>query len=140
MANYEGTARSNYFPFIPSKLLCIEELWPGDIQIVHKPPLVSIISRVSGTPTIEIDNDNEELEDVLHELGVPNAENINDISLLDIIHHVLPPDTSLVWIEVGHEKARYLVGQAIRINHLGEIVQTIDLNSIYAEGEPRAEY
>ena len=134
MANYDATARSNYFPFIQSQLDLIEELFPGDIQLSHKNGLVAVISLVSGTPTVF-----EPDEDILFQLGMP-GDDIDDLSLLDVIHHALPPDTSLVWIETGHEKARYLVGQALRINHLGEVTQTVDLNSIYTEGETRAEY
>ena len=137
MANYDATARSNYFPFIQSQLDLIEELFPGDIQLSHKNGLVAVISLVSGTPQALIED--EAQVDLLLELGMP-GDDIDDLSLLDVIHHALPPDTSLVWIETGHEKVRYLVGQAVRINHLGEVTQTVDLNSIYTEGETRAEY
>ena len=138
MANYEGTARSNYFPFIQSQLDLIEQLFtPHDIQVVHKDGLVAIISLVSGTPDCMIDT--PELEDILFQLGLA-GDDIDNISLLDVIHHLLPAGETLIWVETGHEKARYLVGQALRINDAGAVIQGVDLNSVYSEGESRAEY
>ena len=135
MANYQSQSRSNYFPFLKPQLDLIEELFGLDIQLSFKNNMVAIISRCPFTPSVF-----DPPIELLEELGVPNADNVDDVSLLDVIHHALPPDTSLVWVEVGHEKARYLIGQALRIDHTGQITQSIDLNNIYLEGESRAEY
>lgn len=140
MADYTATSRSNYFPFLPSKLVILQQIFgPQDIKVVHRDGLISIISSRGTAPEIIYEGEGDFTPE-LKALGCLNAEGIDDISLLDVIHHLLPLDASLVWIEVGHEKARYLVGQALRIDHTGVVTKTVNLNDIYEEGDTRAEH
>ena len=142
MANYYGTARSNYFPFLPDRLHLLQKIFgPEHIQVVHhlSEPLIAIISlEERGTPSVSIDT--EEREDALYELGVDNADNVDDLDIRDILFTLLPPGATLVWVETGSEKARYVVGFAARYDHTGAVLQHIDLNDIYKNGEHRAAY
>lgn len=138
MANFYGSARSNYVKVDASKLEALEALFP--IETVTKDGRTAILSQdEAGTPSIFIEDGDQ--EDWLDLLGVENADNIDDLGLLDVIHLVLQPGEIIVWLEVGAEKLRYLTGLAIAINDQGEVVKRISIGDVY-EGTDwtRAEY
>lgn len=140
MANYESMGRSNYFPVVAERLALIEKLFGNMIEVVRKldSNLAAVLSPYDDNPEVEIKEDWQ--QDILFDLQIVDADNIDYLNLLDVLPMALPQDQSLVWISIGNEKLRYLVGEAIRINSEGGLVQHISLNQIYRDGEARAEY
>lgn len=139
MANYESMGRSNYFPVVKERLDLIEKLFGNMIQVVHHPDgSAAVLSPYAANPELQIEHDWQ--TDVLFDLQIVDADNIDYINLLDVLHLALRQDETLVWMTIGNEKLRYLVGGAFRINSEGGLVNHVDLNSIYREGESRAEY
>ena len=138
MANYISMGRSNYFPIVKERMQLIEKLFSHDIQVVYKNETAAVLAIHDSDPTCMIDDDRT--TDLLFDLQIVDADNIDFIQLLDVLHMALPQGETLVWMTIGNEKLRYLVGEAFRINSEGELVNHVDLNSIYREGESRAEY
>lgn len=130
MANYQATARSNYFPPNRANLSLLGMLF--DFDVVEKNNLATII--LQGDSIITIDDDDQ--MDVLAELGI--VGNIDNVDIVELLH--LVTQTTIIWMETGHEKARYLVGTATRIDANGQILAHINLNEIYLPNETRCEY
>jgi len=114
MANYEAVARSNYF-----KIKNFEAFhqWCEEMKISYIGPtddgmfMVSPTDPDSGWPTLECG-------DVFTELGA---------------FHLQEGEVA-VFLEIGYEKLRYLIGYAVAVNHLGEYV-SVDLNDIYSKAK-----
>lgn len=139
MANFYGTARSNYVKLKPTTIPTLEEMF--DItSVTRSDGLTAILSEdVGGTPSFYVEEEGD--EQLLKDLGIVN-DSIEDLNILDVIHLCLEPDPDnvFVWMEVGAEKARYLVGNAIAIDHTGQVLKQVDLNQIYEPNWTRAEY
>ena len=142
MANYQATARSNYFA-VKDETAFRE--W-GDrcgldiLEPPHKDKVADGIRRFAITPKGDEDSG-----------GWPTC--IADDETDDYVDIDLPKELSAhlvanevaVLMEIGSEKLRYITGVAVAINHKGRHVR-MDLNSIYlaatrlGSGITRAEY
>ncbi len=116
MANYEATARSNYFRVKDRGTF---DAWCAlmGIRIVEKdtdPDLLAMIFE-EDIPSDRYDEEADEHEpiDFYQELA----------------SHLVDGQIAVV-VEIGHEKTRYLVGFAVAVNSAGE-TRTITLDSIY---------
>ena len=154
MADYHGTARSNYVRWNMEKLnalKCIFEITTvknGDtgFHAIHS-------DSDWGTPSPMLwDYDPEDPEDTLTSalttLGVmrpteeiradkllgiePDYPN-EDLQFLDVVHLAFAEDPGglFVWMESGSEKQRYVDGFAMAIDATGKVVHRIDLGDIY---------
>lgn len=120
MANYYGTARSNYF-----KVKDLSEFTKAlkDIEVEIVSPesddgTVALLSRDAdgaGWPTSAYNEARDEYEDI-------------DLPALIAPH--LEDGWVCVLMEVGNEKMRYLVGYADAFNNKGEAVH-VSLNEIF---------
>jgi hypothetical protein len=117
MANYYGSARTNYFPVRDE---AAAEAWAkrwGFEMCRHnlKPGLFCFLSEhEGGWPDAEYDDDGEQID------GPSLDEQFSEIAA---------PDEIVIMMEAGAEKLRYLVGYATAIRN-GETIQ-IGLNDIY---------
>lgn len=136
MADFTVQARSNYFVCNPVNLGLIEKLFRHDIQVMRKHDTLAAI-LLTGEATISVETD--EQWDLATELGLIFED---DVDLVEILHLALDATArhTLIWMEIGSEKLRYLVGAALRINHMGEVVQRVELTDIYQPGDTRCEY
>lgn len=151
MADYQGVGRTNYVRFRPE---ADDLLNLFDIEAYTRPgsDLTCLISATSPVPPdIYIpDLGDEELDFLdrsLRRLGIEiaNLEDLESICLLDVIGPCLCEGEIVVWMDAGHEKARYVGGYACAIDHTGRILHEISLSDIYRHlpsGIPvtRAEY
>jgi hypothetical protein len=119
MANYYGAARSNYF-LLKDPDAFIEAV--DDIQgleyqrsrVLEEPYYMVYSSWPNGWPSLHIDN---------------NGDEIGDFDVLEFLSDHLADGEVAIIQEVGHEKLRYLFGQAMAINNKKE-KRSIDLNLI----------
>lgn len=145
MANFYGTARSNYVRFDLDKLNALLELFPLTAHTSERHPgMHALVSNDEyGTPTIYLDEDDEEMNAAATILGCEHLWE-EDVGLLDVIHQAFAEDPGglFVWTEVGSEKARYLVGISVAIDTTGEIINQISLGDIYQTEDvnTKAEY
>ncbi len=123
MANYYATARSNYFTV---KNCSDFEAWCKNTalkfwnQSPNKPNVYAIAPNDSSDTGCWSSHEDEEGDYGLHiynELAQHLAE--NEVAILQ---------------EVGHEKLRYLVGEAIAIHSSGESC-TLSISDIYAAAQ-----
>ena len=119
MANYYGSARSNYFKVKDEEAFKEAMAAIPDIEVDGDNNkgfcvLVSGNSDSGGWPGFYMDED-----DVEHEADVPAA----------VAEH-LQDDEVAIFMEAGAEKLRYLVGFAEAINNKGER-EGISINRIY---------
>ena len=117
MANYEATARSNYFRVKDAK--AFEEFIDGfeSFEIVpDSEGRYALIDR-DGTGLPSSRYSMEEDEWVECDFVVLLAEHLAD-------HEVA------ILMEVGHEASRYVAGHAIALNNEGKVVQ-LNLSDIY---------
>lgn len=141
MANYYGTARSNYVRLKPSLIPTLEEMFMISIVPNFTGQHAILSDDLNGTPEFFVEDEVD--ESLLWDLGVENADNVDSMTLLDVIHLCLEPEPHnvFVWHEVGNEKARYLNGFSMAIDHTGKVLKQIDLNDIYKDQLwSRAEY
>lgn len=118
MANYYASARSNYFRVKDSKVF---EAWVESI------PGLGIFTKEIGEETFYAIYDNGG-----DSCGWPSYEfeNDRDIDLTaELAEHLVEGEVAVL-IEVGAEKLRYLVGQAVAVKSDGEIL-CVNLNQIY---------
>mgnify|MGYP000564594834 CR=1 FL=1 len=118
MANYEATARSNYFTV---KNLPAFTAWCSTLGIEVSPSSDQNAGHVAmffldGIPSSSYNEDTQDLED-LDFYG-------------DLASHLIAGQVAVI-MEIGHEKMRYLVGHAVAVNAAGER-REITLNAIYA--------
>lgn len=123
MANWYGTARSNYFRVrnpeaFKDWVRSLPELgfWEFDDQ----PQLFGIYSNCpdsGGWPTWRTGDDGEDEGEI-------------DIAS-ELAEHLAEGEVAVL-IEAGAEKLRYISGQAIAINHMGEVID-VTLSDIYGK-------
>ena len=146
MANWSGTSRSNYVKFKnpATAVSTLEQVF--EIEVHEKGGLFAFLADTfdGNTPDYHIGTDAD--VDHLFDVGIAGSidfENDTHVSLLDIIHLFLEPepDNVFVWITAGAEKARYITGHAIAIDHTGTILDRVSLDDIYDDTNwTRAEY
>ena len=138
MANYYGTARTNYFDVKNLKEFA-ESMNRFDVEIIFKdkyykdeelkevlaseePAQVGLYSTDPDSGTWPwIDDENPD--------GIYSPEEV-DMSFYEIVAQYLTEDAVAIFQEVGSEKARYLVGYAIAIRHDRQTLD-VSLNDIY---------
>lgn len=131
MANYCGSARSNYF-----KVKDVEafKAWAATISSIgvwEKGEMFAIYSDCpdgGGWPSSKwgkVANEDGEV-----------SEDFVDLDLSAELAEHLTEDSIAVLMETGHEKLRYLVGHAIAVNHKGEY-ESLNIDSIYELAEKR---
>ena len=117
MANYEATARSNYFLV---KDLPAFTAWCNTLNIEvspaseQNPDLIALLFA-EGVPCSSYNQDTEEYD---------------ELDFYGILASHLTEGQVAVIVEIGHEKMRYLVGHAVAVNAAGEI-REITLDAIY---------
>ena len=124
MANFYGTARTNYFKVkdVDAFKAWIETL--PSIQLIEKNGEFAFYSICPDSGTFPSSVWDEESEDFV------------DIDLvLELAKH-LTEDSIAVLMEAGAEKVRYINGWAVAVNHKGQI-ENIWLDDIYSKAEQR---
>ena len=120
MANFYGTARTNYFKV-------------KDVDAFKE--------WVSNFPSLTL-IENNGLFGFYDSDGFPSSywdEELDDYADIDLMAEVaehLTEDSVAIFMEVGAEKVRYLSGWAAAVNHEG-VVEYINLDSIYELAEKR---
>ena len=115
MANFEGTARTNYFQVKDDSAF---RAWAHhhSLQVLDGPGGVALLPSVFDDGGFclrhEEDDDSEGLD------------------IVDAITEHLAPGSVAVVMEIGHEKMRYLSGWAVAFNDRGDRVQ-LSLDDIY---------
>lgn len=109
MANYEATARSNYFKVVNEKKFR-EYCRRWNFEVIERGrgrgKLLGFVVRAeSGLPTSYYDEE--------------KGEDIDGYPLNELAEHLAPGHVA-VFMEVGHEKARFMNGYACAINSAGE--------------------
>ena len=116
MANYYGSARTNYFE-VKDKKKFIEAL--SEISVsVHdgENNTVCILSDEQSWPMWSTDPERTEEEVKLFEGG--------------IVQEYLLDGSVCIYMEIGSEKLRYLVGYAVAFNNRGE-TEYVSIDDIY---------
>lgn len=153
MANYYGTARSNYVRFDPYKLEALAKLFP--IEAVPKLTTYkdgmrhAIFSKdEGGTPSeVSIDPTDEDHIDALIALGFVTSrdqlkidellgrpvEIPDTLDFIDTVHMAFAEDPGdpFIWIWSGQEGLRYVDGGAIALGPDGEVIHQVSLSDIY---------
>lgn len=118
MANYTATCRSNYFRVKDPEAF---KAWTlnYNISVVERDgPMFAIFGEDpdgAGWPTSRWDED---------------ADNPVDVEFDTELAEHLEEDSIAILMEVGNEKRRYVIGQAIAVNSRNETVY-LDLSGIY---------
>ena len=131
MANYNGSARSNYVRFDPGKLDLLQQIFPIS-SYTNSAGLTALHSDTDdGTPTVFIEDDFP--FDAAQQLGITLDADTDFIDFLDVVHLAFAPDPGghFVWVEVGTQKLRYLYGRAVVLDAKGTLVREIDLHDIH---------
>ncbi len=110
MANYYGAIRSNYF------------------HVNNVNQLKKLCNKIGATITERKDLNGGVMYTMYSENGF--SYDCDDLDLPAEIAKLLTGDDVAVFIEVGREKMRYLVGYAWCVNAKGE-TETVDLDEIY---------
>lgn len=133
MADWYGRSRSNYVKMVPEKKAILAKIFTDTIFFTNSDGLTAIGSEDfhGGSPSTYIED--EAQEQLLWDLGVEDADNVDDLNLLDVVHLSLEPtpDNIFVWVEAGSEKLRYISGHAVAIDHTGTVIKKISLDDIY---------
>jgi len=134
MADWFGTARSNYFEVNdPEKFEAFCEKWdlePNSAIIEGKKLYMFIADTYNGglPSSLYVEDEDGEIVEELY---------FKDF-LRELTTHLKPGYVAIL-IEVGNEALRYLTGSAVAINHKGESI-SIDLTSaILKEAEKLGE-
>lgn len=120
MANYTGSARSNYFRARDeAAFLAWVETLPGVVAGRDDEDLSRFVLLVEdgddgGWPSSRYDNEGEDEEIDLHE---------------ELAGYLAKGEVAVLQ-EVGAEKLRYLVGYAVAVNHRGERL-AVSIDDIY---------
>jgi hypothetical protein len=139
MANYVAYARTNYFTVKDINALkrdlsdygieaqSWEEAQRNADFILDDSASNGSIALFSYGSWPMIDEDS-----VAYRLGIPDDEDphVSHDSVMSLVADHLTKESVAVFIEVGFEKMRYLVGTAVAINSKGE-TRVIDLDDIY---------
>ena len=115
MSNYEGAARSNYFQVKDSDAF-EDAMAPFDIEVSYGVnDTVCLLSQSEGGwPNSGLDDDDNQIDFTFEAIVCPHMR----------------PGQVLVCIESGHEKLRFVGGQAVAFNSEGASV-AITLYDIY---------
>ena len=117
MANYYASARTNYFK-VKDLDKFKEEMNKHEVEVVSQEDKVAVLScngEGAGFPSYDHETD-------------------EDLDFARIVSTHLEEEEVAIFMEVGAEKLRYLVGIAEAINSKGE-VRIISLDNIYKEAE-----
>lgn len=117
MANYIGTARSNYFK-VKSKEDFEDLCARLNVEIITRRDRVGFICE-EGLPSSIYDEAKDEDVEV-------------DI-LAEIAPHLQEGEVAVL-VESGHEKCRYVVGYAIAVNWKGEVAE-VSITDIYKKAQ-----
>lgn len=113
MANYEMTARTNYF------------------KVKDEEAYKEFLGRFYGLEDI-VSSEDKDLHCIIFDESLPDEdENEEEVSFLSELSKYLADGWVLVYMESGHEKHRYVTGFATAINNKGE-TRHISLESIYS--------
>jgi len=124
MANFYGTARTNYFKVKDAEAF---KAWVEDLPsvvLIEKDGLFGFYSDCPDSGTFPSSRWDDEKEDFV------------EIDLTAELAEFLTDDTIAVLMEAGAEKKRYISAWAQAVNHKGE-VETISLFDIYGMAEER---
>lgn len=115
MANYYGTARSNYFKVKDKNKFVDEFINVFSLSLIKDDEnrVGFIVQTEDGAIPANITDDNN-----------------NDINFDDELAKHLVEGEVAVYQEVGYEKMRYLTGYSTAVNSKGETV-TVSINDIY---------
>lgn len=122
MANYEETARTNYFRIKNREAFDKDfETIPGvEIWYDAEDPLLIGMGSYDGWPSFRC-SDDEDIDDA-------------DIDIVDVVAGHLAEGEVAVFTSAGHEKLRFVGGFATAVNHEGRAV-SISTNDIYSLAE-----
>lgn len=145
MAQYEATARSNYFRVRDRVAFhnALDEYGVSSLDVLEgtggtrEGAIRLIETGLGGWPSFNEDDvaarldfeysgDGDWVDDAGDRVTVPQEHG----SLASLVGAHLAPGETAVLIEVGFEKARYLIGSAVAVDATGEQV-VIDLDDIY---------
>lgn len=113
MANWHGTARSNYFHVKDDEAF---EAWANSLSLdCFQDDEGRYAIAAQGWPTSNYDDEEDEEYEVF--------------LTMDLSTHLREGEVAVL-MEVGNEKLRYLTGTAVAVNHKGEQV-SVSLDSIY---------
>jgi hypothetical protein len=124
MANYYGSARSNYFKvkdleaFKRALSDVAVGIWDGDVGTPTE-GLIAVFSQDAdgaGWPSFRYDE---------------ASDDYVDIDLVNLIAPHLEDGWVCILQEAGAEKLRYLIGHAVAFNNAGE-VRTVNIDDIYS--------
>lgn len=119
MANWQGVARTNYFPVndpeaFKARMAAIGlEVITGD----DLPDTYGLLCSDGGWPNT-----------------IPGEDYSDDAEQIDLVAEVasfLTPGSVAVFMESGFERMRYVSGQSLAVNSEGEVLE-INLNDIYS--------
>jgi hypothetical protein len=118
MANYYGYARTSYFEVndLEAFRAAVE---PLEVEVVVEdghPERVALLSNEDGGWPDQYWNEAEQTD--------------VEVDLVSLVADHLADGWVAVFMEVGHEKLRYLFGIAVAVNASGE-VRKVDLTDIY---------
>lgn len=113
MANWYGSARSNYFKVKDAEAFK-KEMGNYDVEVWEKGGMFGLGSATEDG----------------NWPGYDACEDV-DIDIPGIVSRHLTEDSIAVFLEVGAEKLRYLTGSATAINHKGMTVN-VSINDIYS--------
>lgn len=136
MANWNGMCRSNYVRAKnPSDFEALVALFPAILITREAKDGTRLFGFYTDdgngmVPSLYWDGWDDPDEDEVAELGRITGMTIADvldgegnISILDVIHHVLADGEVMVVIEAGHANARYVSGVAWAIHSSGECIR-----------------
>jgi hypothetical protein len=129
MADYHATARSNYFKVKDKNLFLQECSFPGvEVHFVERDgELHCVLFFENGIPY-------EYYPEIAEDLKDGNELDQEDIDWAALFAKHLQKDSVAIFMEIGAEKMRYLVGTAIAYNSKGEVL-TLGINEIHSRIE-----
>jgi hypothetical protein len=122
MANWVGSARTNYFDVKDVvEFMAALEPFEVEVHVSDEGGLLCLLARGENGdfPTSRFDEESEDYVDV--DLPALVAEHLTD-------------DSIAVFQEVGAEKLRYLTGWAVAVNAAGDRVE-VNIDDVYAKAE-----
>lgn len=122
MANYYASCRTNYFKVKdPEAFKAVMDLVPG-IEVHQQEDVFCLLGN---------NDDGGGWPSAYHPSDDPDADLV-ELDLPTLVATHLADDQVAVFLEVGAEKLRYLVGYALAINNAGE-TRVVSIDDIYAK-------
>jgi hypothetical protein len=126
MANYYAAARTNAFQVKDEEAFLLEIAPIKGLTLIKENIQEDGIQRYVLTTDYEQGNGWSSLYLEYDE------DNISELDIMDIIPEHLPDNEVCIFMEVGNEKLRYLVGTSIAVNNKNQAIK-IFLNDIYEQ-------